>query len=80
MSIFGVPKEIRTDGGSQFTSQLPSDLSLLGYHHLIVVAYHPQANGLVERRNKELLNHLRSLVYEKRIRDVCLSPSGSTNS
>ncbi len=33
------------------------------------MAYRPQANGLVERRNKELLNHLRSLVYEKRIRD-----------
>ena len=70
VSIFGVPKEIRTDGGSQFSSQLSSDLaSLLGYDHLVIVAYRPQANGLVERRNKELLNHLRSLVYEKRIRD-----------
>ena len=34
------------------------------------MTYHQQANGLVERRNKELLNHLRSLVYEKRIRHV----------
>jgi len=71
VSIFGVSKEIRTDEGSPFTSQLSSDLpSLLGYNHLVVVAYHPQAKGLVERRNKELLNHLRSLVYEKRIRDL----------
>ena len=71
VSIFGIPKEIRSDGGSQFTSQLLADLcSLLHYHYLLVVAYHPQANGLVERRNKEHLNHLRSLVYEKRIRDV----------
>ena len=70
VSIFGVPKEIRIDGGSQFTSQLSSDLcSWLGYCHVVAVAYHPQANGLVER-NKELLNHLRSLVYKKRIRDV----------
>ena len=37
------------------------------------MAYHPQANGLVERRNEELLNHLRSLVYEKRIRDLWCS-------
>ena len=71
MSIFGVPKEILTDGGSQFTSQLSSDLcSLLGYHHLVVVAYHSQVNGLVESRNKAVLNHLQSLVYENRIRDV----------
>ena len=35
--FFGVPKEIRTDGGSQFSSQLSSDLSsLLGYHHLVI--------------------------------------------
>ena len=66
VSIFGVPKEICTDGGSQFSSQLSSDLaSLLVYNHLVIVEYHPQANGLVERRNKELPNHLLSLVYEK---------------
>ena len=41
ISIFGVPKEIRTDGGYQFTSQLSSDLcSLLGYLHLVIVVYH----------------------------------------
>jgi len=40
---------------------------LLGYNHLVIVAYRPQANGLVD---KELLNHLRSLVYEKRIREL----------
>ena len=46
VSIVGVPKEIRTDEGSQFSSQLSSDLaSLLGYKHLVIVAYHPQANG-----------------------------------
>ena len=27
VSIFGVPKEIRTDGGSQFSSQLSSDMA-----------------------------------------------------
>ena len=52
VSIFGVPKEIRTYGGSQFTSLISSDLCpLLDYYHLVVVEYYPQANGLVERRN-----------------------------
>jgi hypothetical protein len=71
VSIFGVPKEIRSDGGSQFTSKLATDIaSLLRFKHLVVVAYHPQANGIVERRMKEVMNHLRALVFENRIRDV----------
>jgi len=70
VSIFGVPKEIRSDGGSQFTSKMAADIrSLLHYDHLVVVAYHPEANGIVERRIKEVMKHLRALVYEKRIRD-----------
>ena len=57
MSIFGVPKEIRSDGGSQFTSKLATDLAtLIRYKHFVVVAYHPQANGIVERRIKEVMN------------------------
>ena len=44
--------------------------SLLRFKHLVVVAYHPQANGIVERRMKEVMNHLRALVFENRIRDV----------
>ena len=35
-----------------------------------MVAYHPQANGIVERRIKEVMNHLRALVFENRIHDV----------
>ena len=39
VSIFGVPKEIRSDGGSQFTSKLATDIaSLLRFKHLVVVA------------------------------------------
>ena len=34
------------------------------------MAYHPQANGIVERRIKEVKIHLRALVYENRARDV----------
>ena len=37
--------------------------SLLRFQHLIVVAYHPQANGIVKRRINYI--HLRALVYEK---------------
>jgi len=43
---------------------------LLRFKHLVVVAYHPQANGIVERRMKEVMNHLRALVFENRICEV----------
>ena len=70
VSIFGVPKEIESDGGSQLTSKLAMDFaSLLRYKHLVVVACHPQANEIVERRIKELMNHLRALVFANQIHE-----------
>ena len=50
ISHFGLPANISSNQGSQFTSQLWTELAqLLGtaLHH--TTAYHPQANGLVER-------------------------------
>ena len=52
---FGMPLDITSDRGPQFTSQLWTSLAeLLGtkLHHM--TAYHPQANGLVERFHRSL--------------------------
>ena len=69
VGIFGIPKEIRSDGGSQFSSQLSEDLAaLLGYKH-VVVPYQLQANGFAERRMPEVMKHLHALVFEKRIKN-----------
>lgn len=71
IGMFGVPKKIRTDQGTQFTAGISKDLSeLLGFNHVLNVPYHLQANSLVERRNAEVMKHLRALVFEKRIRTV----------
>jgi hypothetical protein len=70
ISIFGVPKSIRTDGGSQFHNQLMEEFgSMMNFHHTIVVAYYPEANGLAERRMKEVVKHLKALVFEQRVKD-----------
>ncbi len=61
ISRFGVPMDMSSDRGSQFTSQLWSSISqLLGtkLHH--TTAYHPQANGLVERFHRHLKSALRA--------------------
>uniref|UniRef100_A0A5S6Q3Y4 RNA-directed DNA polymerase n=1 Tax=Trichuris muris TaxID=70415 RepID=A0A5S6Q3Y4_TRIMR len=52
---FGVPCQVTTDRGRQFESHLWATLSkLLGTEHAPTSAYHPQANGLVERFHRQL--------------------------
>ena len=47
---FGMPSTVTTDRGRQFESNLwYSFTQLLGTRHLRTTAYHPCANGLVER-------------------------------
>ena len=41
----------------------------LHFKHIVIVAHHPEANGIIERRNREIMKHLRALVMEKYI--VC---------
>jgi hypothetical protein len=70
IGIFGVPKSIRTDGGTQFTANVCKDLSnMLKFDHMVIVPYHPEANGLIERRNAEVMKHLRALVFAKDVKD-----------
>ena len=63
-------KTLRSDGGSQFTSNMTQALKdILNYQHIVLVVYHPQTNSMAERRMKEVLTHLRALVYENRIKE-----------
>lgn len=48
----GVPRRLITDRGVHFANELMHNLTiLLGINHIQTSAYHPQANGLVERFN-----------------------------
>ena len=55
ISRFGVPLHVVTDRGTQFESELFSELSkLTGFHRLRTTAYHPQTNGMIERAHRTL--------------------------
>jgi transposase InsO family protein len=66
---FGRPKGIRTlaDGGSQYDNHLIDTFChLLGFDRHVTLAYRPQANGKVERVNKEVGRHLRFICLDRR--------------
>ena len=55
VATYGVPASITTDRGSQFSSAIWKQLlSTWGVNSHMTTAYHPEANGLVERFHRRL--------------------------
>ena len=62
----GVPMEMLSDRGTQFTSQLMQEVCrLLSVRQLMTTPYHPQCNGLVEKFNGTLKSMLRRLAHDR---------------
>ena len=61
----GIPKEILTDQGTNFTLQLLEVYRLLHVKALQTTPYHPQTYGLVERFNQTLKQMLRKTAEEE---------------
>ena len=61
ISRFGIPSKVTTDRGRQFESMLWKELmQVLGSTRIRTTAYHPCANGLVERFHRQLKSSLRT--------------------
>jgi hypothetical protein len=64
------PLHFTTDSGSNFKSKLVGALlERLGSDHFLTTAYSKEMNSLLERQNKEVLRHLRNIIFDYRVAD-----------
>ena len=63
---FGLPEELHSDRGTQFESDLMTELcTLWRISKTQTSPYHPQSNGVVERGNRALGDSLRALLFSE---------------
>jgi hypothetical protein len=68
VGIFGVPLTIRSDGGGEFINDTLKALEhILGTTHHKVSPYLHTGNSLAEKANRSVLEHLRNLIFDKRL-------------
>lgn len=62
---YGVPNNIRTDAGSEYVNSAIEYLcSTLKISQIKTIPYHHESNGMVERKNQDVLRTLRKLVID----------------
>lgn len=65
MLIFGMPKSIVTDNGTDFTSNLLKEVNnLFKIKHITTSLYRPQSNGALERSHSTLKDYLKHFVNQ----------------
>ena len=61
----GCPNLIQFDNGSQFCNEIIRDtIRLIGTESVQTLAYSKEENAIVERSNKEVVRHIRAMVFE----------------
>jgi hypothetical protein len=65
---YGAPYQIRSDNGTQYVNNMITELlRLIGITHETILAYSHEENAIVERANKEVLRHLRTMIYDENV-------------
>ncbi|KAL0224776.1 hypothetical protein RCL1_002688 [Eukaryota sp. TZLM3-RCL] len=65
MCIFGVPQSIRSDNGKEYSNNVMKNLTdQLQIAHDFSIPFQHETNGLVERKNRDVLSLLRKLLID----------------
>ena len=65
IATFSCPKVIISDNGTEFVNSTVARMcEMQKIKHKTITAYHPSANGLVESKNKMIIQILKSLCFE----------------
>ena len=69
LSVFGIvgcPAQLRSDNGPCYASAVMSEfLKLANIDHHKVATYNPKQNSIVERSNRQILHHARTLTFDE---------------
>ena len=70
MGRYGNASQILSDGGSQYVNTIISELlKLANIESIKAMAYSKEENSVVERANKEVMRHLRAMLFDANITD-----------
>jgi hypothetical protein len=65
---YATPSRFYTDSGASFKNKIVQGLTeILGADHSFTAAYSKEQNAIVERQNKEVLRHLRNIIFNKKV-------------
>ena len=69
-SLFGLPCRLTSDKGSSLISNLIEDFTaLVGTEHVKALAASKEEMAIVERLNREVMRHLRNIVFDRQLYD-----------
>jgi hypothetical protein len=65
---YGIPLSLRSDGAKAFLGDIVTHLlALLAVTPEVTMAYSHEENSIVERANKEVMRHLRAIIFDRRV-------------
>jgi hypothetical protein len=65
---YGAAHQMLSDKGSQFVNDIISEFTtLLGVEEIQSIAYSKEENSIVERANKEVVRHLRAILFDSNL-------------
>ena len=68
---YGPPNEIVSDQGTQFVNEMISEyIKITHIKHQLTMAYSHEENGIVERVNKEIMRHLRAIIFDTNVKSL----------